>query len=180
MTQIMYADDDEEAHEEFRITAFHCNSFCGSFYSGNGTLDTEALQELTRQSPQQLLGWFMCRRGSWSQPTMLEQQVSAGLLGAMPGNAILPCSLFAIFAPTVHHGGATFSLESRLYCSGPDRWAPKFPVSEPHPRPCLVLILAPATERCNNHLQLGTAVGQAGGPQGTSYLSWYLVQSIWP
>ena len=133
MSPASIADDDQEARQEFSITGFHCNAFCGSFYSSPGLPDRHALQELEEKLPQQLLGWFVCRRGSWPQPTMREQQVSANLLSAMPHRPdVQPC-LFMVLSPTQHHGGATFSLVQRLFCISPDR----LPSSSPGlPTPC--------------------------------------------
>ncbi|KAK9818640.1 hypothetical protein WJX74_007072 [Apatococcus lobatus] len=111
-------DDDEEVHQEFSIAGFHCNAFCGSFYSGTGSLDRQVLQDLTAQLPHQLLGWFVCRRGSWAQPSMREQQVSAALLAMLPPAGGCAHALFMLFTPSQHHEGATLTLEQRLYhCS---------------------------------------------------------------
>ena len=115
------ADDDEEMHREFSITGFHCNAFCGSFYSGAGVLDKQVLQDLTAQVPQQLLGWFLCRRDSWGQPTMREQQVTSSLMASFPRGQHPPQALFMLFTPTQHHEGATLSLEQRLYHCSADR-----------------------------------------------------------
>lgn len=118
------ADDDEQLHEEFCITGFHCQAFCGSFYSGTGALDGQELKGLTAQLPQQLLGWFVCRRGSWVQPTMREHQVSAKLMAASPQAGHSRCALFMLFTPSQHHEGATLTLEQRLYHCSLDRCAP--------------------------------------------------------
>ena len=67
-----------------------------------------------------LLGWFTFRAGSWSQPSMREVAVCAGLPAALrllPGREVsaLQPLLFATLATESAHHGATANFRQQFY-----------------------------------------------------------------